>query len=59
MIVEPSNDADYHDWLDANPSGLVLNSDKRRTNQNYPCCTEVFAPTSMTRTGRTIRLPIF
>jgi len=30
------NDAEYHSWLDANPSGLVLNSDNRRTNANYP-----------------------
>jgi len=36
MAVIPDNDADYHDWLDANQSGLVLNSDKRRTNPNYP-----------------------
>lgn len=36
MIYEPNNDGDYHGWLDANPSGLVLNSDKRRTNSNYP-----------------------
>jgi len=36
MIVEPSTDAEYNDWLDANPSGFVLNSDKRRTNHNYP-----------------------
>ncbi|HEX5703906.1 MAG TPA: hypothetical protein VFX97_11945 [Pyrinomonadaceae bacterium] len=36
MIYEPDNDADYHDWLDTNPSGFVINSDKRRTNPNYP-----------------------
>lgn len=36
MRYEPDNDPDYHEWLDANPSGFVLNSDKRRTNQNYP-----------------------
>lgn len=36
MIYKPDNDADYHDWLDANPSGFVLNSDKRQTNPNYP-----------------------
>lgn len=36
MIYEPDNDADYHRWLDENPSGLVINSDKRRTNPNYP-----------------------
>jgi hypothetical protein len=36
MTSKPDNDAAYHDWLDANPSGFVLNSDKRRTNRNYP-----------------------
>jgi hypothetical protein len=36
MIYERDNDGDYHDWLDANPSGFVLNSDKRLTNPNYP-----------------------
>ncbi len=36
MIFEPDNDAAYYDWLDANPSGFVLNSDKRRTNPDYP-----------------------
>lgn len=36
MIYEPDKDADHHDWLDANPSGFVINSDKRRTNSTYP-----------------------
>jgi hypothetical protein len=36
LIYEPDNDLDYHAWLEANPSGYVLNSDKARVSRSYP-----------------------
>jgi hypothetical protein len=36
MIFQPNDDESYHQWLEKNESGFVINSDKTLSNPNYP-----------------------
>jgi hypothetical protein len=36
MIYIPTSDSEYHDWLESNGTGYVINSDKTLTSSSYP-----------------------
>ena len=36
MILVPTNDREYHEWLANNHEGFVINSDKALKSKSYP-----------------------